>query len=235
MIGRFAFTSVFGAVRKGLLGIAAAFGLAAVAGVALAQQTPHQTQEPAAPTAKGADVTVVEPGEEGDASTQPAAPEGADRETESVVEPEPPGQSMSEAPEAGTGGAPSAEEAEAGRAEREGLPPEPPAAAVPEAPVAGGAAVIVVPPPVERGLVAADVGDLSGRKVLDSSGQPIGEVREVIVGFNGMIERLKIGYGGFLGFFEDEAVVDQRHVAHVTPDAVVLDVPEEAVTQQGAD
>jgi sporulation protein YlmC with PRC-barrel domain len=73
-------------------------------------------------------------------------------------------------------------------------------------------------------------GNLWNKSVYNAAGQPIGELKDVLVGPDGKVQALIIGAGGFLGLGEKNVAVDYSFLEKngtITPGRITLNMTEQ--------
>jgi len=73
------------------------------------------------------------------------------------------------------------------------------------------------------------VGNLWNKSVYNAAGQPIGDLKDVLIGPDGKVQALIVGVGGFLGLGEKNVAVDYGFLEKngaVTPKRITLNLTE---------
>jgi sporulation protein YlmC with PRC-barrel domain len=73
-------------------------------------------------------------------------------------------------------------------------------------------------------------GNLWNKSVYNAAGQPIGDLKDVLVGPDGKVQALIIGIGGFLGLGERNVAVDYSFLEKngaITPSRITLNMTEQ--------
>jgi sporulation protein YlmC with PRC-barrel domain len=74
------------------------------------------------------------------------------------------------------------------------------------------------------------VGNLWNKSVYNAAGQPIGDLKDVLVGPDGKVQALIIGVGGFLGLGEKNVAVDYSFLEKngaITPGRITVNMNEQ--------
>jgi sporulation protein YlmC with PRC-barrel domain len=74
------------------------------------------------------------------------------------------------------------------------------------------------------------VGNLWNKSVYNKAGQPIGDLKDVLIGTDGKVQALVVGVGGFLGLGEKNVAIDYGFLEKngaITPSRITLNMTEQ--------